>query len=136
MSDLRNKAQSCRTGDFQKELIRDLLMCRILHDGMRKLLLHDNELTLAKVIETCQIHELTDQHTKTLAGPKHNLSNVDSVQQMIKRKSFRSPKPRLDKFAPQQIHNCSNCGTNHEAKRERCTAYGQQCHWCNKWNHF
>lgn len=103
VSDLRNKAQSCRFGDLQEELIRDRLVCGKLNDGMRKPLLRDNEMTLAKAIETCQIHELTDQHTK--AGPKHSLSNVDSVQQMIKRKSFRTPKPRLDKFASQQIHN-------------------------------
>lgn len=132
VSDLRNKAQSCRFGDLQEELIRDRLVCGILNDGIRKLLLCNNELTLAKAIETCQIHELTDQHTKTLAGPKRNLSNVDSVPQTIKRKSFRTPTPRLDKFAPQQIYNCSNCERNHEAKWERCPAYGQQCHRCNK----
>lgn len=136
VSNLRNKAQSCRFGDLQEELIRDRLVCGILNDGMRKLLLRDNELTLTKAIEICQIHELTDQHTKTLAGPKHNLTNVDSVQQTVKRKPFRTPKHRLDKFTPQQIHNCSNCGSNHEAKREKYPAYGQQCHRCNKWNHF
>lgn len=65
VSDLRNKAQSCRFGDLQEELIRDRLVCGILNDGMRKLLLRDKELTLAKAIETCQIHELTDQHNKT-----------------------------------------------------------------------
>ncbi len=66
VSDLRNKAQSCRFGDLQEELIRDRLVCGILNDGMRKLLLRDNELTLTKAIEICQIHELTDQHTKTV----------------------------------------------------------------------
>lgn len=92
MSDLRNKAQSCRYGDLQEELIRDRLVCGIL-DGMRKLLLRDNELTLAKAIEICQIHELTDQHTKTLAGPKHNLANVDSVQQTVKGSCSVLPNP-------------------------------------------
>lgn len=117
VSGLKNNAQSCRFGDLQEELIRDRLVCGILNDGMRKLLLHDNELTLVKAIEICQIHELTDQHTKTLAGPKHNLANVDSVQQTVKKKPFRTPKPKLE-FAPPQILNCINCGGNHEDKRE------------------
>lgn len=91
VSDLRNKAQSCRFGDLQEELIRDRLVCGILNDGMRKLLLRYNELTLGKAIEICQIHELTDQHTKTLAGPKHNLTNLDSVQQTVKENRFVLP---------------------------------------------
>ena len=32
--------------------------------------------------------------------------------------------------------NCNNCGNKHEARREKCPAYGQQCHKCEKWNHF
>lgn len=47
-------------------------MCGVIDDGMRKLLLRDSELTLAKVIALCQIHEQTDLHTKTLAMAKSN----------------------------------------------------------------
>ena len=32
--------------------------------------------------------------------------------------------------------NCSNCGGSHAARREKCPAFGQQCHICQKLNHY
>lgn len=51
MSDLRNKAKTCRFGELTDELIRDRLMCGVTNDGMRKILLRDSELTLTKAID-------------------------------------------------------------------------------------
>lgn len=36
----------------------------------------------------------------------------------------------------QTITRCNNCGGSHAAKREKCPAFGQQCHSCQKFNHF
>lgn len=137
MSDLRNKAKTCRFGDLTDELIRDRHVCGVTNDGMRKILLKDSELTLAKAIELCQIHKLTDLHTKTLAAPKGN-TNVDSVYHKKKTKMAQGLKQRSnsDHTGFQIIVNCNSCGGKHEAKKEKCLAYGQQCHKCKKWNHF
>lgn len=136
VSDLRNKAKTCRFGDLTDELIRDRLVCGVTNDGMRKILLRDSELTLAKAIELCQIHELTDLHTKTLATPKSN-TNVDSVYHKTKTKITQGFKQRSNSDrTSSQIINCNSCGGKHEAKKEKCLAYGQQCHKCKKWNHF
>ena len=32
--------------------------------------------------------------------------------------------------------NCSNCGGSHAARREKCPAFGQQCHICQRFNHY
>lgn len=69
VSDLKNKAKSCRFGELKDELIRDRLVCGIISDRMRKQLLHDNNLTLIKAIKMCQIYEQTEQHTKALVTP-------------------------------------------------------------------
>lgn len=55
-----------------------------------------------------------------------------------RKKQPQKPKPKTgaDQHATQQhtdqgtrhsITNCNNCGGNHEAKREKCLAYGRQC---------
>lgn len=51
MSDLRNKAKTCRFDELTDELIRDRLMCGVTNDGMRKILLRDSELTLTKATD-------------------------------------------------------------------------------------
>jgi len=32
------------------------------------------------------------------------------------------------------VVNCNNCSSSH--KRKQCPAYGKQCHYCKKQNHF
>ena len=113
---------------------------------MRKQLLRDNELTLTKAIEVCQIvYEQTEQHTKALAAPKQTLAKVDSLQHTVRKRQPQKLKSGMDQRASQShsdqrsahsTFNCNNCGNKHEARREKCPAYGQQCHKCEKWNHF
>ncbi|CAI5693955.1 unnamed protein product [Oreochromis niloticus] len=145
VSDLKNKAGSCRFGQLKDELIRDRLVCGINSDNMRKQLLRDSDLTLSKAIEMCQIFEQTDQHTKALATPKQMAAKVDTLHHTIMKKHPHKVKTKAGNerraAQPEQrlahaITNCNNCGGSHEAKRDKCPAYGQQCHKCQKWNHF
>lgn len=136
VTDLRNKAKSCKFGALHEDLIKDRLVCGIINDGMRKLLLRDSELTLAKAVEICQIHEMTEQHTKTLAAPKQSSENVDSLQNKMKESQRAFKKKPITEHTTQSIVNCSNCGGSHEAKRDKCPAFGKQCHRCNKINHY
>lgn len=50
VSDLRIKAKSCKFGDLYEELSRDRLVCGINNDNLRKVLLRDSDLSLAKTI--------------------------------------------------------------------------------------
>lgn len=140
VSDLRNKVKTCKFGHLQDELVKDRLVTGIHNDNVRKVLLRNSELTLAKAIEICQIHEVTEQHTKTLAAPKQNSSNVDTVR--FKTKQLQ-PRPFKQKTlveskveSPWPNSTCGNCGGKHDRDRRKCPANGQQCHKCGKWNHF
>ena len=48
----------------------------------------------------------------------------------------RASQSHSDQRSAHSTFNCNNCGNKHEARREKCPAYGQQCHKCEKWNHF
>ncbi len=79
VSTLRNKAKTCIFGALTDELIRDRLVCGIDNDSVRRGLLRESDLTLAKAIKICQISELTEQHTKVLAAPRNGPTSVDTV---------------------------------------------------------
>lgn len=131
VSTLKNMARTCSFGALQDELIRDRLVCGITSDSVRRSLLKETELTLAKAVRICQISEFTDQHSKALSTPKHITSaSVDAVQ--IKHGKFKrkTNKPLTN------IQNYRNCGGSHPAKREQCPAFGKQCHICKKCNHY
>ena len=86
----------------------------------------------------CQIHEITEQHTKTLAAPKQNTTNVDTVRFKTKQSQQRPFKQKTytESESSQPNVTCRNCGNKHDPDRRKCPAFCQQCHKCNKWNHF
>ncbi len=84
-SDLRIKAKCCHFGDLTDELICDRIMCGISSDTLRKALLRDGELTFAKAILTCHIHEMTEESSKTLAS-RTSSASVDAVKSASGRK--------------------------------------------------
>lgn len=87
VSTLRNQAKTCNFGALQDELIRDRLVCGISSDSVRRALLKETDLTLAKAIRICQISELTEQHSKALSVPKHvTTASVDAVQTKLSSK--------------------------------------------------
>uniref|UniRef100_A0A3Q2DE46 Gypsy retrotransposon integrase-like protein 1 n=1 Tax=Cyprinodon variegatus TaxID=28743 RepID=A0A3Q2DE46_CYPVA len=127
ISDLRIKAKCCHFGEITDELICDRIICGVTSDTLRKALLRDSELTLAKAISIARIHEMTEESSKTLATAA---TSVDAVKPAPG--SSAKPKPP---YTPQTT-NCSNCGGSHVAKRESCPAFGKQCHSCGKSNHY
>lgn len=128
ISDLRIKAKSCHFGDLTDELICDRIVCGITRDSLRKSLLRDSELTLAKAISICRIHEMTEENSRTLAT---QATSVDAIRPVSNRKYQSKPQS-----LSQTITKCNNCGSSHAAKREKCPAFGQQCHNCKKLNHY
>lgn len=137
ISDLRIKAKSCRFGELTDELICDRIVCGVNSESLRKALLRDSDLTLAKAISICRIHEMTEENNKTLAISPHTATNVDAVQPVSGRgRQHTRQSPRKEQNDYPAITNCRNCGNSHAAKKEKCAAFGQQCHNCKKMNHF
>ncbi|CAL9695031.1 unnamed protein product [Knipowitschia caucasica] len=136
VSDLRIKAKSCNFGELREELVRDRLVCGINNDHLRKVLLRDSDLTLAKAISVCQIHEMTEEHNKSLMSPQSSATNVDAVQNNYTKRRNTERFDRSNAKPTQLINNCNNCGGSHSAARIKCPAYGQQCNACKRMNHF
>ncbi|KAA0722308.1 Retrovirus-related Pol polyprotein from transposon opus [Triplophysa tibetana] len=79
---------------------------------------------------------MTEENSKTLATPQTGTS-VDAVQAVSsKRRQHTRQTPQKEQRDFQAITNCRNFGSSHAAKREKCPAFGQQCHNCKKMNHF
>ena len=129
-SDLRIKAKCCHFGDMTDELICDRIVCGITSDTLRKALLRYSKLTLAKAMFICRIHEMTEESSKTLAT-QSNTASVNAVRLVSNRMHWPKPQP-----PSQTVVRCNNCGGSHAAKREKCPAFGQQCHSCQKFNQF
>lgn len=70
---------------------------------------------------------MTEESSKALTTQATSVYAVKPVLNRTQQK--RTP-------APQTITTCNNCGGNHVAEREKCPAFGQQCHYCRKLNHY
>lgn len=81
-------------------------------------------------------NQQTEQHTRTLAAtPRSSNASVDAVHQDQRMQRPARNKQQRDQGVADNI-SCTNCGHEHPAKRELCLAYGKQCNYCKKFNHF
>ncbi|KAI0230692.1 Retrovirus-related Pol polyprotein from transposon 17.6 [Lamellibrachia satsuma] len=78
LSDLKIRSISCQYGELADSLIRDRIVTGIINDGVRRLLLRESNLILAKAMQICQIHELSEQDAKAMQPPK---VEADTVKQ-------------------------------------------------------
>ena len=127
-------SQTCNFGPLANSLIRDRLICGILDKHLRERMLRNEELTLDKALTMGRIAENTASQLKSLKVVdstieiNQNTTNQSDSQEVdcVKRK----PSNSITKI----IRNCYFCKRDHP--RRKCPAYGQQCHDCNKNNHY
>ena len=110
-------------------MIRGRLVCGISNNIVRKLLLREDDLTLAKVIQMCQVNKLSEQRNKELTnqlveGTKAEIHN-------LRKKRLRNYKRQ--QVVQRQVH-CRYCGRKHI--KQHCPSYGKQCRDYEKTNHF
>jgi hypothetical protein len=161
VADLRVKASMCKYGPLKDDLIRDRLVCGISNEASRKVLLRQSELTLAKAVEMCQIHELSEQYNSALSNPAVEVHGVRGSKQHV-RASRGSMSSGGNSHAARgyshahgnshgattsnsgsyygdhrtrNIDPCSRCGIRHD-RRDRCPALGKTCYNCDGQNHF
>ena len=116
LSDLKIRSISCQYGELADSLIRDRIVTGIINDGVRRLLLRESDLTLAKAIQICQIHELSEQDAKPMQPPK---VEVDAVKQH----RFAEKKWQNLQSTTHSKQMCDKCGHCHGKAREQCRAY-------------
>jgi hypothetical protein len=154
IADLKIKASTCEFDQLKDEMIRDKIVCGVKSDAIRKNLLKEPKLTLQKAISVCQVHEMTESHSKelkesdvhSLKYSKYNAKPEYKPKSEYKPKHEYKPKPKTDYKQPPKptykpkkgpiLKYCGNCGTKHDTtQRDNCPAYGSKCSKCGKWHH-
>ena len=141
LADLKFKATTCKFGTLRDELIADRIVVGIKNENTKKILLREEELTLQKAIEICEIHEISDQRAKMLssnsvdvAAVSHNSKKSYRANQHGSR-SYQNPqKPQPTLLSKVPAGHCYNCGRQHD--KGDCPAFGKRCNRCSKMNHF
>ena len=108
----------------------DRLVCGITNNAVRKLLPREDDLTLTKAIQICEVNELSDRRIKELST---KLEGSDAEIHALRKKDRRNAGRRelnKDKVS------CSYCGGVHSQGRQQCPAHGKKCRSCGELNHF
>jgi transposase InsO family protein len=148
VADLRNKASVCQYGQLKDELIRDRIVCGIQNEATRKILLRgSNDMTLAKAVNLCQIHELSEMYNSELSTGvevhatgvyKRGARNTNTrgrVTSQAPRGRGRGQPVNKQSSGARYEKTCGKCGCQH-TKHDLCPAEGKTCFKCGKHNHF
>ena len=118
-ADLKLKAAACKFGTLKDEMIRDRLVVGIRTDSVRKLLLREEELTLAKCIQICEINEISEQRMKLLTSTEVNSVETHKPHQNYQQRGHKDTHKPQESQSPE----CRNCGYRH-ARYATCAAQG------------
>ena len=89
---LRTLAEHCEYRDSLKDMLRDRLVCGVLHEGTQKRLLYEKDLTYQKAVELAQSIELAEKDMKDI---KHSTSTT-----------------RTDRYSPEGIEHTTTSSTS------------------------
>jgi hypothetical protein len=136
---IKMQAQRCNFGDFQERMLRDRIVHGCSNDRVRKALLQDGTLSLAKAIQTVKAAEVTDMQALTMCGEtaNHNANRLSAVQQAVRSdtSSDQNVARVASRFSTDGRQLCSNCGTRHQF-RNNCPARGARCYKCSRIGHY
>ena len=130
-TDLRILVKDCKY-ENPDEMVRDRIVAGIKSDKIRgKLLTEGDALTMIKAIQIATTHETTQTQLKSMASG--NKLELDFIKKG-KKKAYSSSENSKHDSKDDSKFMCKNCGSEHG--RKQCRAFGKQCNWCNKMNHF
>lgn len=152
---LRNLVKTCGYGEAADEHVKDMIVSGNKNAHVQKVLLKEGSgLTLKKAMEISQVHELTEVRSAALSSSNNNQVDALNYNRGRGRQRHGSARGRggsrpPGRYPPQYHTNpgassadassteqCPNCGDEHAPGREDCKAFGKQCNYCHKWNHF
>ena len=124
ITSLRKMAQKCNFGTLSDDLIRDRIVCGILHNAVRRRLLEQLSLTLNQCIDKCRAAEAT----KAQMNGSVTSGSQDEINKLRRDLPSRKPKQPSQRFesGKEKIINCKCCGGSHEKWRESCRAFGKR----------
>nr|XP_039254308.1 uncharacterized protein LOC120331303 [Styela clava] len=133
LSSLRSLAKTCNFGALEDSLIRDRINDGVPDNDLRRRLLQERDLTLAKCIDRCRAHESTMIRLETM---KSSMETVNATESNQTKKTQLKPVTESANESKLNIRECKFCGRKHIFGRNYCPAWGKVCNRCNIKNHF
>ena len=139
VTDIRTLVKDCLYKE-PEEMVRDRIVCGIIsQDAREKLLQMGEQLTMQRAIEIVVTHDATKQQLAAMQKEETveviNKRRTESSETNRRFQHFNSTtKPQEERSQKSDTHDCGNCGQRHGKKA--CPAYGKQCRYCAKMNHF
>ena len=133
VAELRKLAKSCNYRDLEESLIRDRVVLGVPDVSIRKRLLQELDLNLAKAVAVVKAHEATQKQMRSIDAD--NGSEVHAVHRRpnVVARRAAAPVSGRDNTTPRE---CKFCGRVHPFKKENCPAWGKSCQACGGRNHF
>ena len=133
VAELRKLAKSCNYRDLEDSLIRDRIVLGVPDVSVRKRLLQELDLDIAKAVSVVKAHEATQKQMQNIDN--NMTTDVHAVQ---KRSNVAGKRASItatgqDKTKPRE---CKFCGRVHPFKKDSCPAWGKSCQACGRRNHF
>ena len=130
---MKKLCSQCEFENLKDDLLRDMLVIGLADKRLQERLLREQNLTLDKVVSTCQTYEATRKEAKTMqqSSNKDRNYDIDAVRKFDKTKQKHYKYKERDSNI---ISKCKYCSYSH--KRGECPAYGKVCNSCKKKNHF
>ena len=102
VTDLRTKAHSCEFGELRDSLIRDHIICGIICDKTRGILLREGDISLQRTVEICRANEAVTSQLKAIS---HTTTDITTEAEIHPIRT--TAKKLTDKPA------CNRCGYKH-----------------------
>ena len=141
INNLRYLASTCEFGALTDELIRDHLIIGVKDSSLKERLLREQNLTLDKALKLCKACEIASEQLKSMSKKVEEL-NLLSIskprgEKGAKGRKARPPAKHKTPRVNEKSKKCNFCSlAKKHAKRKDCAAYGQECHFRKKKNHF
>ncbi|XP_032241511.2 uncharacterized protein K02A2.6-like [Nematostella vectensis] len=139
---LRSLAKTCNYGELQDGMIRDRIVVGIADNSIRKKLLTEAKLTLAKCVDICRANEATAKRLKEMSQQSGEISAITTGPPRRKtgskggrRQESRKP-PHTDSSKSNPHPKCKFCHRLHPRAKEKCPAWQKTCDTCGELNHF
>ena len=135
-NDLKSLAADCNFQDQRDRHIRDKIVLSLEDHPLRERLIEQGTtLTLEKCIEVCRAAETSKARSQTMnSNNKTNAIKMVETNRTFQRSRFQATGKKPTSSAPAPQRNCRYCGRQHEPRK--CPAYGKECSFCHKLNHF
>lgn len=133
MKDLKIQVKKCEYAELEDSIVKDRIVVGIRDENTKRRLLREDGLTLQKCVDICHAAEVTAEQMKALQGAEKANTEEETVELNAMRANQFKNRQKFVNFQKPGT-KCTRCGLIH--RTDRCSAMGQQCHQCGKFNHF